>query len=296
MKYLPLLKRFAGIISPDYSIHREMPLALQIWNTYRNRALSYWMQANGIKIVPNVRWGDERTYSFAFEGIPVHSSVAISTNGCIQDKLDRYYFRKGLEEIDRRRIYMTTENLNQIRETLSTLIGQPLHKITRAADTICLHLGGLIEKRCAVRGEDGRFTVSSAMVGEYALHVSSCFRLSCGKTIVAAKSDLYQPSAAARAEFGEELPEEYDYDTIGNNRLDEIIFSSLSDLDGCIVQKIIVRRFGDLRIVFSNGFEMELIVDLSGGEECWRFFRHGDADHLVITGQGLAVDAMEDSD
>lgn len=99
MKYLPLLKRFAGIISPDYSIHREMPLALQIWNTYRNRALSYWMQANGIKIVPNVRWGDERTYSFAFEGIPIHSSVAISTNGCIQDKLDRYYFRKGLEKM-----------------------------------------------------------------------------------------------------------------------------------------------------------------------------------------------------
>lgn len=57
------------------------------------------MQANGIKIVPNVRWGDERTYSFAFEGIPVHSSVAISTNGCIQDKLDRYYFRKGLEKM-----------------------------------------------------------------------------------------------------------------------------------------------------------------------------------------------------
>jgi len=191
---------------------------------------------------------------------------------------------------------MTAENLNQIRDTLFPLIGQPLHKITRAADTICLHLGNLIEKRCAVRGEDGRFTVSSAMVGEYALHIGSCFRLSCGKNIVAAKSDLYQPSAAARAEFGEELPEEYDYDVIGHNRLDEIISSALTDLTGFIVHRIIVRRLGDLRIIFSNGFELEIIVDLSGGEECWRFFRHGDADHLVVTGQGLAVDVMEESD
>lgn len=191
---------------------------------------------------------------------------------------------------------MTTKNLHQIREALSPLIGQPLLKITRAADTICLHLGNLIEKRCAVRGADGCFTVAPALVGEYALHVICCFRLSCGTSIVAAKSDLYQPSAAARAEFGEELPEEYDYDVIGHNRLDEIISSALTDLTDFIIQKIIVRRFGDLRIIFSNGFELEVIVDLSGGEECWRFFKHGDEDHLIITGHGLAVDETEETD
>lgn len=98
-QYLELLKRFEGVITPDFSLYRELPLAMQIWNTYRNRAIAYWLQANSVAIVPNIRWGDERTYSFAFEGIEKGGTVAISTNGCIQKKLDRYYFAKGLERM-----------------------------------------------------------------------------------------------------------------------------------------------------------------------------------------------------
>lgn len=73
-----------------------MPLAMQIWNTYRNRVLAYWLQYNGVPIVPNVRWGDERTYAFAFEGLARGGTVAVSTNGCIRSKIDQYYFHKGL--------------------------------------------------------------------------------------------------------------------------------------------------------------------------------------------------------
>jgi len=94
--YLERLKAFDGVISPDYSLYRNMPLAMQIWNTYRNRAIAFWLQNNGVNVIPNVRWGDERTYSFCFEGIPENSVVAISTNGCIQDKTDRLYFKQGL--------------------------------------------------------------------------------------------------------------------------------------------------------------------------------------------------------
>ena len=68
-QYLAFLKRFQGVITPDFSLYRDLPLAMQIWNTYRNRAVAYWLQSNGVNIVPNIRWGDERTYSFAFEGI-----------------------------------------------------------------------------------------------------------------------------------------------------------------------------------------------------------------------------------
>ena len=95
-QYLAMLQRFSGVITPDFSLYREMPLAMQIWNTYRNRAIAYWLQSNGVDIIPNVRWGDERTYSFAFEGLPPGGSVAISTNGCIRSKPERSYFKKGL--------------------------------------------------------------------------------------------------------------------------------------------------------------------------------------------------------
>lgn len=96
-KYLPLLRNFDGVISPDFSLYRCMPLAMQIWNTYRNRALAYWLQKNGVDVIPNVRWGDERTFAFCFDGIPMESTVAISTGGCIQKKSDRFYFKQGLQ-------------------------------------------------------------------------------------------------------------------------------------------------------------------------------------------------------
>ena len=97
LKYLNLLKSFSGVITTDFSLYRELPLAMQIWNTYRNRALSFWLQQNGIHIVPNVRWSDERSYGFAFEGLPQGGSFAISTNGCIHTKNEKAYFSQGLE-------------------------------------------------------------------------------------------------------------------------------------------------------------------------------------------------------
>ncbi|MCL1998861.1 MAG: DUF4417 domain-containing protein [Turicibacter sp.] len=98
-RYLKMLKKFAGVITPDFSVYIKMPRAMQIWNTYRNRATAYYLQKNGIPIIPNIRWGDERTYDFAFEGIAKGGTVAISTNGCILNKLDRYYFKKGLAKM-----------------------------------------------------------------------------------------------------------------------------------------------------------------------------------------------------
>lgn len=42
-QYLGIFKRFDGVITPDFSLYRELPLAMQIWNTYRNRALAFWL-------------------------------------------------------------------------------------------------------------------------------------------------------------------------------------------------------------------------------------------------------------
>lgn len=98
-KYLDILKSCPGVISPDFSIYRDMPLSYQVWNTYRNRTLAYWMQQNGIDVIPNVRWGDERSYSFCFEGLPTFSTIAVGTHGCIKRKEDQIWFRKGFEKM-----------------------------------------------------------------------------------------------------------------------------------------------------------------------------------------------------
>lgn len=99
-------KRFGGIISLDTSLYHDMPLVLQIANIYISRAISYYYYTQGIYVIPNVRWGDERTYSksclpepVAFLGIPKNSIVSIGTYGCIRGKENRFHFKKGLEEM-----------------------------------------------------------------------------------------------------------------------------------------------------------------------------------------------------
>ena len=101
-QYLDKLKKFKGVISPDFSLYRNMPLVMQMWNTYRGRALAVWLQNNDIKIIPNVRFGDERTFSFCFDGIEENKTVAVGTHGCIKRKEDKIFFRVGLARMVQR--------------------------------------------------------------------------------------------------------------------------------------------------------------------------------------------------
>ena len=50
--YFARLKKFQGVISPDFSLYRDLPLGLQVWNTYRSRALGHWLARGGIEVIP----------------------------------------------------------------------------------------------------------------------------------------------------------------------------------------------------------------------------------------------------
>lgn len=101
-KYLALLKKFDGVISPDYSLYIDLPLSMQVWNVYRSHAIAHWLTTNGISVIPNVRWGDERSYKFCFDGIVHGGIVAVGSHGCIRNSTNRQYFERGLEEMNRR--------------------------------------------------------------------------------------------------------------------------------------------------------------------------------------------------
>jgi hypothetical protein len=96
-KYLPILQRYDGVISPDFSLYRDMPLVMQAWNTYRNRAIAHWLQENSVPVIPNIRWGDERSFSFCCDGIEIGSTIAVGSHGCIKLKNEREYFLHGLD-------------------------------------------------------------------------------------------------------------------------------------------------------------------------------------------------------
>lgn len=101
-RFIEQIYRFPGIITPDCSLYRDMPLVLQMTNTYMSRAVGCYLQEQGMNVYPNVRWGDERSYTpvftdtpFAFLGIEKHSIVSVSTYGCIRGKENKKYFHDG---------------------------------------------------------------------------------------------------------------------------------------------------------------------------------------------------------
>lgn len=94
-KKLETLRKFQSVISPDYSIYRDMPFAQQIYQVYKSRAVSNFLMQNGIKIIPNIRWGDEHTYDFVFEGIDKWGVVAVGVQGAYRNKENTKYFEQG---------------------------------------------------------------------------------------------------------------------------------------------------------------------------------------------------------
>lgn len=101
-KYKKELEKFKAIISPDFSICYDMPLSEQIYNAFVNRLIGAYYQNSGIKVIPNVRWGDSRSYEFCFEGLEKEGTYAIGSYGQIKRNSNRYYFEKGLEEFIKR--------------------------------------------------------------------------------------------------------------------------------------------------------------------------------------------------
>lgn len=97
------LKRFPGVITPDCSLYVDAPLCVQLTNIYLNRAVGYYLQSKGLYVIPNIRWGDERTFTteifrdkVAFLGVDKHSIVSIGTYGQIKTSESKRLFREGL--------------------------------------------------------------------------------------------------------------------------------------------------------------------------------------------------------
>lgn len=101
-RYLPILKRFKYVLSPDFSPYCDFPKAIQIYNHYRKHWMGAFMQENGIQVIPTVTWSTHPSYEFCFDGEPKNSVVAVSSVGCLTWKDGEKMFLDGYREmIDR---------------------------------------------------------------------------------------------------------------------------------------------------------------------------------------------------
>jgi hypothetical protein len=88
-KYFDRLHAFAGVISPDHSLYRNMPVAQQIGHTYQNQLLGASLQAHGLQVIANVRVSGRDSVPYALAGIPLHSTLALGLHGDTKDQQNR---------------------------------------------------------------------------------------------------------------------------------------------------------------------------------------------------------------
>jgi len=97
-----MARNFAAAVSPNWSLWRNMPLAVMVYRTYCVRYVARYWQEMGLKVIPDINWADERSYDFCFDGIPKDSPVAsiqcrTTNTGSPQFAESKKYFLRGLK-------------------------------------------------------------------------------------------------------------------------------------------------------------------------------------------------------
>lgn len=79
-KYMNHFQCFQSICGFDFSIDKKSPLALQIYNKYRNHVLSWYFANNGVKVIPKVDLLPGCS-DWIYDGLPHESTLCCSTKG-----------------------------------------------------------------------------------------------------------------------------------------------------------------------------------------------------------------------
>lgn len=97
--YLPMLRKFQAVCTPDFSTYTDFPKAVQIYNHYRKHWLGAYWQENGVKVIPTISWSDKESFDWCFEGEPVGGTVAVSSVGTQASSETRELFITGYREM-----------------------------------------------------------------------------------------------------------------------------------------------------------------------------------------------------
>lgn len=98
-KYLNVLRKFKAVIQPDFSMYRDFPKALNIYNLFRNCWLANFWIENGVNVIPKPGYSDIESHSWSLAVHEPGGIIAASSVGMIFNKEDYEYFLAGYNEM-----------------------------------------------------------------------------------------------------------------------------------------------------------------------------------------------------
>ncbi len=165
------------------------------------------------------------------------------------------------------------------RDYLENLRDRTINDINRTIDMVCFSL-----TKSPLNADE---FLKTEEVSEFSLHVQCSCRMigkESGK-IIFASNDRFEPKST------EEWTDDFDWDIQGGNLFDEISKEWLSKNKDVTIRDFQFNEIGDLSLSLSNGDVFEIFVDISSGEEAWRFFEYNDhRKHFVVSSESAQFD------
>jgi hypothetical protein len=168
--------------------------------------------------------------------------------------------------------------LAEVQAFVASLVGLPFHGShpRRAVDMEMFDFGPLIE-RVNKRGQGG-------VSGDVWLHVQAPWRIVRSGRLVVGYRDMRDPPEGVSNEG-------WDPNEAAVTRRDELRDAFQAERAGNprIVTTVVADSTGDLRIVFDDGAELQVLPDsIAADDEHWRLFA-GRGPHLVVGGAGAEI-------
>lgn len=119
---LEKLDQYYALLTPDFSMYADMPLALQLYSTFKSRWCGAYWQSQGFRVIPTMNWSTSESYEFCFDGVEQGSVVAVSTycmEGCERVFMPGY--NKMLEVIQPSAILCYDKPFPQMKGNIITL-------------------------------------------------------------------------------------------------------------------------------------------------------------------------------
>lgn len=96
-RYGEILRPAACVLTPDFSLFRDMAFPVKLMSVYKSRLLGHIWQQMGLTVVPTLQWAEPASCHYSFDGLPRNGTVAASTIGCCRDKASSLLFKRGME-------------------------------------------------------------------------------------------------------------------------------------------------------------------------------------------------------
>ena len=101
-RYTHMLSGYQAVMTPDFSMFTDYPVAVQLYNHWRKHHLGAYWQSLGLTVIPSICWSGHDSYAWCFDGELVGGTVAVSSVGTQKNPLARALFMDGYAEMLRR--------------------------------------------------------------------------------------------------------------------------------------------------------------------------------------------------